>query len=74
MPPSKETTKRYNLALPTALFDELQQEADKRNVSVVELLRKFIKLGLIVIRLEDKKANAQLLIREGNTERQLVIL
>lgn len=39
--------KRYNLALPQDMFDALQAEADTRSTSIVELLRQFIRLGLL---------------------------
>jgi len=70
---SKDALKRYNLVLPTELFDELQQVADKRHTTVVEVLRKFIKLGLMAVQI-DENPSAALLIREGKTERQIVIL
>ena len=64
---------RYNLALPRDLFDELQFAADKRGMKVVEILRKFIKLGLLALDIHDTPGSA-LIIREGDTERQIMIL
>jgi hypothetical protein len=63
--------KRYNLALPETLFDELQKLAERRHTTVVELLRRFIKLGLLAIELEETP-DAALLIREGDTEREVL--
>ncbi len=65
--------KRYNLTLPDELFKELQQVADKRHTTVVDLLRRFIKLGLIATNLEDTP-DAALIIREGDTEREVILL
>lgn len=65
--------KRYNLVLPAELFDEVQQLADKQHTSVVEMLRKFIKLGLLAIQIEET-SDATLLIREGDTEREIILL
>jgi hypothetical protein len=65
--------KRYNLVLPEDLFIEVQKVADNRHTTVVEMLRRFIKLGLLAIQLEEKPG-AALLIREGDTERQIVLL
>lgn len=65
--------KRYNLVLPETLFDELQKLAEERHTTVVELLRRFIKLGLLTIQLEETPG-AALLIREGDTEREVVFL
>jgi hypothetical protein len=65
--------KRYNLTLPAELFDEIQQLADERHTTVVDLLRRFIKLGLLAIKLEEDP-DAALIIREGDQERQILIL
>jgi hypothetical protein len=71
MPESK--VYRYNLALPKELFDELKGAADDRGMTVVEMLRKFIKLGLLALDAQDKPGSA-LIIREGDTERQIMII
>lgn len=63
---------RYNLALPKELFDELKKAADEKGMTVVEILRKFIKLGLLILEIQDKPGSA-LIIREGDTERQILI-
>ena len=64
---------RYNLALPNELFEELKMVADEKGISVVEMLRKFIRLGLLALQIQDKPGSA-LIIREGDTERQIMIL
>jgi len=65
--------KRYNLVLPEALFLEVQDLAGRQHVTVLELLRKFIRLGLLVAKAEESP-DTVFLLREGNTERQLVLL
>jgi hypothetical protein len=65
--------KRYNLALPQELFDELQELADRQHTTVVELIRRFIKLGLIAVRVQENP-DAALLIREGETLREVVLV
>jgi hypothetical protein len=65
--------KRYNLVLPEPLFRELQALADQRHVTMLELLRKFIRLGLLVSKAEETPGTL-FLLREGDTERQLVLL
>ncbi len=65
--------KRYNLALPTPLYEELKGEADRRAISVVELLRKFIKLGLVASKLEDDPESS-LIIREGSERKEREIV
>ena len=65
--------KRYNLVLPDELFRELQQVATDRHTSVVEILRQFIKLGLLAIQLE-KSEDAALFIRDGETEQRIIVV
>ena len=65
--------RRYSLVLPLELFDEVQKLADSRHTTVVEILRKFIKLGLLAIQIEETP-DATLLIREGDTEREIILL
>ena len=65
--------KRYTLVLPEELFNELQDVADGENIKVVELLRKFIKLGLLAVQVQNTP-DAALLIRDGNTEQQILLL
>jgi len=65
--------KRYNLVLPEELFAELERMASKRHTSVVEVLRRYIKLGLLVEQI-DERPGAELLIREGEHERQIVLI
>ena len=68
-----KATKRYTLVLPEALFDELQGLADTRGTTVADLLRRFVKLGLLAIRVEEDPDSA-LIIREGGTEREILLL
>ena len=70
---SESKVYRYNLALPKELFDELKVAADERGMTVVEVLRKFIKFGLLALDTQDKPGSA-LIIREGDTERQIMML
>ena len=65
--------KRYNLALPEELFNEVQQIADKEHITVLEVLRRFIKLGLLVSKTLDDP-HSDLYIREGNSERKVIFL
>jgi hypothetical protein len=65
--------KRYNLVLPEPLFREVQELAEQRHVTVLELLRKFVRLGLLVAKAEESP-DMMFLLREGDTERQLILL
>ena len=65
--------KRYNLAIPEELFNQVQEVADNQHTTVVEILRKFIKLGLLAVQVGDNP-DQSLLIREGDKERQIILL
>jgi ATP-dependent Clp protease ATP-binding subunit ClpA len=71
--PVENRLKRYNLVVPEELFDELQQLADRDHTTVVDLLRRFIKLGLLATRINETPGSA-LLIREGEKEREILLL
>lgn len=62
--------KRYNLAIPESLYREVQSLAKDRSTTSTELIRKYIKLGLVVT----QNPNAVLILREGETERELVMI
>lgn len=74
-PPKKSSTgvKRYNLALPEEVFEEIQLIADENHTTMLEILRRFIKLGLIAYELE-KNEDSALIIREGEKEREIVLI
>jgi hypothetical protein len=65
--------KRYTLVLPETLFQQVEQLADDRGTTVVDLLRRFIKLGLLAVQIEESPGKA-LLIREGTELRELLML
>jgi predicted transcriptional regulator len=66
-------SKRYNLKLPEELYQELQTLAERRQTTVLELLRRFVKLGLLVAKAEESPDMA-FILREGDKERELVLL
>jgi hypothetical protein len=70
---SRNGLKRYNLVLPQDLFDEIKEVADNEGTTVVEVIRKFVKLGLIAVKIQNEPGSA-LIIREGDSEQQLLIL
>jgi DNA-binding MarR family transcriptional regulator len=84
MPPKKKvkhhkqtarlsSLKRYNLALPEELFNELQELANTRQTTVVDLLRRFIKLGLIAASTEEQP-DSGIFIRENGSEREIILI
>lgn len=66
-------TKRYNLVLPEEIFTEVQTLADRHHTTVLEILRRFVKLGLLVAKAEESP-DASFLIRKGDEEQRLVLL
>ncbi|MGI8549652.1 MAG: Clp protease N-terminal domain-containing protein [Dehalococcoidia bacterium] len=69
----KPWLKRYNLALPNDLFEAVQQLADRQDTTVLEVLRRFIRLGLFMTKLQETPGST-LIIREEDRERQLVLI
>lgn len=69
----KGGTKRYNLLMPTILFDEVQSIADQQHITVLELLRHFIRIGLVVAKIA-QNPNASIIIREGDREKEIVFI
>jgi ATP-dependent Clp protease ATP-binding subunit ClpA len=65
--------KRYNLVLPEELFRQVQELADREHTTVVEVLRRFIKLGLLATRVAETPDSA-IILREGGREREVLLL
>lgn len=61
--------RRYNLALSTDLYDDLQAAADRRGTTVVALLRTFTKLGLIALGIEETTGSVDLVGGDGSIRR-----
>jgi len=70
---NKKDTKRFNLVLPNDLVKRVQKIADEEHTSVVEILRRFIKIGLLAVEIQ-KKPGAALILREGDDEKQILLL
>jgi hypothetical protein len=66
-------TKRYNLVLPEELYNEVQTIADRHHTTVLEILRRFVKLGLLIAKAEESP-NTAFILREGDKEQQLLLL
>ncbi len=69
----KSGLKRYNLVLPEAVFDEVRQVAASQNTTVVEMLRRYIKLGLMVSKLQETP-EITLSVKEKEIEREIILL
>lgn len=66
-------TKRYNLVIPEDLFDKVRQVAEEEQTTVVEIFKRFTKLGLLATEIQ-KNPDAALIVKEGDQEKQLLIL
>lgn len=70
---AKKKTKRFNLVLSEDLLGQVEALAEEEDTSIVEMFRRFIKLGLIAAEVQ-KDPDAALFIREGNHEREILFL
>jgi len=69
---NRAETHSYNLVLPKALFLTVQDLAKSESSTVLDTLRRLIRYGLLVFEVL-KSDDAQLFIREGGKERQIVL-
>ena len=65
--------KRYNLALPEDMFREVEQLAEQEHTTVLEVIRRSVKLGLLAASVQ-KTPGASLVIRQGENEREIILL
>ncbi len=65
--------KKYQIVVPESLFEEIEKLADSRQTTVIDIIRRFLKLGLLTAKIENT-ANAGLFIREGDSEREIILL
>jgi ATP-dependent Clp protease ATP-binding subunit ClpC len=66
--------RRYSLVLPEDLFQQVQQLAESEQTSVVELLRRFTKLGLLVHEIQQTPGSSLVIRQADNSEQRLVVL
>ena len=64
--------KRYNLGLPYQLFDQVEAIATREGTTVLEVLRRAVKLALLVD--QSQRDGASLVIRQDGREREVVLL
>jgi hypothetical protein len=64
---------RYNLILPLALFQQVETVARREHVSMLEVLRHFIKVGIYLMH-EAHDPHKTLIVRTGDRERELLLL
>lgn len=65
----KRSTKRYTFELPVEIYDQLSNTAEQNGTSVVEMLRKYIKLGLLAT-----QPDTVVLLRSGDSEQPVMLV
>lgn len=63
----------FHLRMPAALNEEIEAIAARYGVSKTELMRRFLKLGLVSIALQEHPTDA-LIVREGDTEKEVMLI
>ena len=73
-PPKKNPirVKRYNLVLPYDLYEEMEGVATAEHSTVIDAFKRIIKYGLLAYKVM-KDPSSQLIIREGDSEREIVL-
>ncbi len=66
--------KRYNLRLPTKVYEELGELAQELGTNRLELIRKYIKLGLLVSHLEVENPQDGLYIKQSDMFQKVIVL
>jgi hypothetical protein len=64
--------KVFTIRIPDVVYKELQQEAEKRDLNTADLIRKFIRLGLIAV--SDSEKDPKLMLKDGENLRPVWIL
>jgi hypothetical protein len=70
---------RYTLTLPTAVYEELRTQSEKRSCSIKEMVRMCLKIGLVAVKLEENPDTGlflkeKLSDKEGITETRLIVV
>ena len=69
MDEKKRTNKRYTFELPIEIYNQLAGVADENGTSVVEMLRKYIKLGLLAT-----QPDTMVLLRIGDADEPVMLI
>lgn len=63
---------RFNLVLPDEQLERAQNVAKERGETVTDVIRQFIRMGLLVDEME--RQGGELIARKGGTEQRLILL
>lgn len=66
----RKNMKRYNLDVPVEVFEDLRTVAERQQTTIVDVIRRFIRLGLAV----ENTADSTLYIREGDSFSKIILL
>jgi hypothetical protein len=71
---SGQETKRttYSLSLPEEILSEVKRVADKEHVSILQVIRNFLKFGLAFYQMKEKDPDIKLIVRQGNTDQVIL--
>ena len=71
MPKKAKTgdVKRYHLVLPQDLFDAVEAAADARSTTTVDLIRQFLRLGVLAT-----QPGAEIIVRKDGKDTILLLL
>jgi hypothetical protein len=70
---AKHTLRRYHLVLPEPLFDQIQKVAKVKQTTVLEVMKRFIKIGLLAEQVANKPGSS-FVIKEGENERHILFV
>lgn len=71
--PKPRTKYRYNLDLPKNTYEALLVSAEKYSISAAEMLRRYIKLGVVLYKIQEE--GGKVIIEEANGRvRELLIV
>ncbi len=64
--------KRYNLVVPSSLFNEVQSMANSQHTTVLDLLRRLISIGLTVARIAQNPSTSFIIREDSGREREIL--
>lgn len=65
-------TERVNLSIEPEIYEELMAIASEKHLKTIDVVRRFIRLGLAINRLEAQ--GCELILRNGNSEKKVVLI
>ncbi len=63
----------YHLSMPVSLHKELEAIAKGRQISIAELMRQFLRLGVVASKLQESP-DSRLCVAEGDKIQQIIVL